>query len=78
MLVWGLDDDLDQSLAATSPLLVFLSLPSLRTVLALLCSAHDGLTCLITSLHLPDSAMWLDEYMDKASRLCGLDLAKLH
>jgi hypothetical protein len=44
MLVWGLDDDLDQSLAATSPLLAFLSLPSLRAMLALLCSVHDGLT----------------------------------
>uniref|UniRef100_A0ACD5ZGP7 Uncharacterized protein n=1 Tax=Avena sativa TaxID=4498 RepID=A0ACD5ZGP7_AVESA len=59
-------DDLDRSLASGS----FLSLPSLRAALALLRTAHAGLTRLVGSLHLPGGGAWLDEYMDETSRLC--------
>jgi hypothetical protein len=59
-------DDLDRSLASSA----FLSLPSLRSALALLRAAHAGLARLVASLHLPGGAAWLDEYMDEASRLC--------
>jgi hypothetical protein len=70
-------DDLDRSLAASSSS-AFLSLPSLRTALALLRGAHGGLARLVASLHLPGGAAWLDEYMDEASRLCDACRALRH